>query len=185
MARPPVHHTVWLLDGDGAPVVLSNGALPVAIESGGGSGGTASNFAAAFPAVGTAIGAEDTNGDMAPLLLDASGNLKIAGSFTVTPDKSATVTSPGPTTIGTSSAQLLAANSSRKRMVLQNVGTTKLYILFGAGTASSSNYHIALPAGGNTNDGSSPVYSDTLWTGAIQAISSGAGGSVQAMEFTT
>jgi hypothetical protein len=121
---------------------------------------------------------------MAPLSLDASGNLLVAGTLTVTPDKSATVSAAGPTTIGASSAQLLASNSSRKRMILQNVGTTRLFILFGAGTASAVNYHIALPAGGNTNDGSSPVYSDTLWQGAVQAISSAAGGSVQALEFT-
>jgi hypothetical protein len=173
-----------MLDGDGEPIVLVDGAVPVAIESGGGSGGTASDFAAPLPAVGTAIGAEDTGGAMAPLNLDASGNLKVSGSLTVTPEKSATVSAPGPTTIGTSSAQLLAANSNRKRMILQNVGTTRLYILFGAGTASAANYHIALPAGGNTNDGSSPPFVDTLWTGAVQAISSASGGSVQASEFT-
>jgi hypothetical protein len=124
------------------------------------------------------------SGDLAVVALDGSRRMQVAGSFTATPPTSNTVSSAGPQTIGTSSTQALAANSSRKRLILQNVGTTKIWILFGAGAASSSNYHIALPAGGTSNDGSSPIYSDTLWTGAIQAISSAAGGSLQAEEFT-
>jgi hypothetical protein len=184
MAKPPQVHSVWMFDGDGNPVILSgNGGVPVEVLNAG-SGGTASDFGSAFPALGTAAGAEDTNGNMAALSLDASGNLKVSGTLTVTPPASGTVSAAGPTAIGASSVQLLAANTSRKRLILQNVGTTRVYILFGAGTASSSNYHISLPAGGNANDGSSPIYSDTLWTGAIQAISSAAGGEVQAMEFT-
>lgn len=69
-------------------------------------------------------------------------------------------------------------------MILQNVGTTRIWILFGAGTPSSSNYHLSLPAGGNANDGSSPPYIDTMWIGQVQAISSAAGGSVNAFENT-
>src|SRR6185437_4479921 len=46
--------------------------------SGGGGGGTSSTFGAAFPATGTAIGAEDSTGtNMVPVNLDASGNLKV------------------------------------------------------------------------------------------------------------
>jgi hypothetical protein len=152
---------------------------------GGGGGGTSSAFGTPFPADGTAAGAyQASSGDMEPLNLDSSGNLLVAGSLTITPTQSNTVSTAGPTTVGTSSTQLLAANAARKRLILQNVGTTKIWILFGAGSASSSNYHIALPAGGTTNDGSSPIYVDTMWTGAIQAISSAAGGSVVAEEFT-
>lgn len=43
------------------------GSLPVTIVSGGGSGGTASSFSAAFPAVGTAIGIYDGT-NMVPML---------------------------------------------------------------------------------------------------------------------
>lgn len=100
------------------------------------------------------------------------------------PETSDDVSSAGPVTLGTSSTQLLAANPDRKRLILQNVGTTKIFVLFGSGTASSSNYHVALPAGGTSNDGSSPLYVDELWTGAIQAISSAVGGAIQALEFT-
>lgn len=183
LPKPPQQHSAWMFDGDGNPIILFSGGIPVFVQNGT-SGGTSSNFGAAFPAAGTAAGAEDTNGKLAPLNLDSGGNLKISGNLTVTPPASNTVSAAGPAAIGTSSAQLLAANAARKRLILQNVGTTKIFILFGAGTASAVNYHIALPAGGNANDGSSPMYIDSVWTGAIQAISSGAGGEVQAMEFT-
>ena len=160
------------------------GSIAAEGGGGGGGGGTSSEFGTAFPATGTAAGALGTNGDMEPFSLDASGNLLVAGTLTVTPEESSTVSAAGPTTLGTTSAQLLAANALRKKLILQNVGTTKIWILFGAGTASAVNYHIALPAGGTANDGSCPVYIDEMWQGAIQAISSAAGGSVQAMEFT-
>jgi hypothetical protein len=67
--------------------------------------------------------------------------------------------------------------------MLQNVGTTRIYVAFGA-TPTTSNYHFALPAGGSQNDGSSPVYLDTLWLGDVQAISSAAGGLLQITEFS-
>lgn len=53
-------------------------SVPVTIQGGAGSGGTSSNFAAAFPVAGTALGAKDSAGaNMAPLNLDASGYLKV------------------------------------------------------------------------------------------------------------
>src|SRR4051812_13343982 len=51
--------------------------LPVQIVSGGGSGGTASTFGAAFPATGTAIGAK-FGANMVNLVADASGNLAVS-----------------------------------------------------------------------------------------------------------
>ena len=52
----------------------NNNGLDVNIVGGGGSGGTASNFGAAFPATGTAIGVK--NGpNMVNLFADSSGNL--------------------------------------------------------------------------------------------------------------
>lgn len=162
---------------------FQSGIMPVWLMNGG-AGGTASNFGAAIPGTGTAAGAQDVGGNMAPLLLDASGNLKIAGSFSSTPVASSTVSAVNIATVGTGTSTLLASNVNRKRVTLQNVGTTKIYILFGAGTASSSNYHIVLQPGGTTADGSSPIYSDTMWQGAIQASSSAGGGSVTVAEFT-
>jgi hypothetical protein len=182
----------YVLDFNGVPVAaiaspqpvpgFQSGIQPVYVMNGG-SGGTASSFGAPFPALGTPAGASDGT-NMQPLLVDGSGKLLVAGSLTVTPTESSTVSAPSIVTVGTGSSTLLAANSSRKRLTLQNMGTRVIFILFGAGTASSSNYHIALPPGGTTADGSSPVYSDIMWQGAIQASASGAGGSVAVGEFT-
>lgn len=128
---------------------------------------------------------DPTSGDL--LICETTpGTRKLAvdAAVTVTPVESNTASAAGPVTVGTSPVTLLAANASRKRLTLQNVGTTRMLILFGVGVPSSSNYHIALPAGGVANDGSSPVYIDTMWTGAVQAIGSAAGGEVQAYENT-
>lgn len=170
--------------GQVAPLNIdASGFLKVNVAAGGGAGGTSSTFGAAMPGTGTAAGASD-GVNMKPLLVDGSGNLKIAGSFTATPDRSSTVSAAGPTTVGTSPVTLLAANLNRKKFILQNVGTNNIWILFGAGTPSSSNYHIALTPGGTSNDGSSPPYIDVMWQDQVRAVASGAGGSVAVSEFT-
>ncbi len=55
--------------------------IAVAIVSGGGTGGTASDFNQTMPGVGTAAGFKDPSGKMAPGNLDASGNLIVSGTF--------------------------------------------------------------------------------------------------------
>jgi hypothetical protein len=68
----------------GLNATTGDGAVPVAVDpvtgavliSGGGSGGTSSDFSAAFPVAGTAVGASDGT-DMQPLSVDGSGNLKV------------------------------------------------------------------------------------------------------------
>ena len=116
-------------------------------------------------------------------ITSTAGALDVAGSLTVTPQSSTTASSPSRQTIGGTAASILAVNASRKRCTVQNVGTTILYLAFGA-TPTTTNFHIALPAGGSTGDGTSTLYSDDLWKGAIEAISSAAGGFVQVTEMT-
>src|SRR5947209_817299 len=48
-------------------------ALDVNVRAGGGTGGTSSNFGAAEPGAGTAVGARDTLGNLQPIQLDGSG----------------------------------------------------------------------------------------------------------------
>lgn len=84
--------TGWASDGSGAvPVAVDKATGRLLTNSTGASGGTSSTFGVTFPATGTAVGAIDTLGNMAGLNLDGSGNLKIAGSFSVggTTDNSA------------------------------------------------------------------------------------------------
>lgn len=77
---PPTHPiggTIEWSDGSNWQTVSTAKPLPIAIVSGGGSGGTSSNFAATFPTAGTAIGATDGT-NMQPLKVDASKNLFVA-----------------------------------------------------------------------------------------------------------
>jgi hypothetical protein len=173
----------WAPDNNGAPgaftSVISGTALP---------SGKALIADGYYPWIRIALTALMGSGYVNAVLTgwrDTSDSIVAAtATVTVVPETSDAVNSAGPATIGTTSIQLLAANASRKRLILQNAGTTKIWVLFGSGTASSTNYHLALAAGGTSNDGSSTPYIDQLWTGAVQAISSAAGGSIQAVEFT-
>lgn len=94
-----------------------------------------------------------------------------------------TATAPAQTSVGTTAAQILAANSSRKRLVVQNTGTTIVKIVFGAGTPTQTAYHLALAACVAADDGKGGTYLDD-WTGAVQAISSAASGTVVITEMT-
>lgn len=156
-------------------------------------GGTSATDEAAF-SVGSSTGTPlmgavnpvDTppNGDLAIVALDSSRRLKVAGSFSSTPVTASTSSAALQQTIGTTAGQVLASNALRLKVTLQNCGTTVIKILLGSGTPTQSNYHFALPPGGTTNDGSSPLFSDTMWIGAIQAVSSAAGGLLQVTELT-
>lgn len=121
------------------------------------------------------------------LAVDGGGNLLIAGSLSVTPATSAAATASSQTTLGTTAATAIAANAARKGFSIQNQGTTVLKILLGNGTPTQANYTVALPACGVANDGSSRPYTGlpgVVWTGAVQWISSAAGGLGEAVELT-
>lgn len=68
---------MWEDGSDTLRVASAAKPLPVNVVSGGGTGGTSSDFDAVFPGTGTAIGAHH-DGDMKPLQLDASGRLYVA-----------------------------------------------------------------------------------------------------------
>lgn len=166
--------------------VDDSGNVYVNIAAGAAAGGTSSDFSAPFPAIGTAVGASDGT-NMQPLLVDGSGNLKVAGSFSASTPSSNTASAAAQTAVSGTASQILAANGSRKGLMIQNTGTTKIYIVLGAGTPSATVYHFALAAGGTANDGSSLIWfgpAGLLWLGAIQAISSAAGGTIVITELT-
>jgi hypothetical protein len=158
-----------------------------------GSGGTASTDETPFSAgvsVGTPLMGVVTpsdsppSGDLAIVALDASRNLKIAGSFSSTPVQSNASSAVGQTTVGGTAVTLLASNSLRKRLTIQNTGTTVIYLAFAGKVPTVTQYHRALAACGQANDGSSAPYDDVMETGAVQAISSAAGGTVVVEERT-
>jgi len=96
---------------------------------------------------------------------------------------STTASAPSQTTVGLGAATVLPANPARLSFMLQNLGTTVIYIGLGANPTSSA-FHISLPAGGTVRDGSSRIYQDACWKGSIAAVSSAIGGLLSVTEFT-
>ena len=79
-------HPVWAWLTDFLGRAFGTLANPVYVKTvGGGSGGTASTFGASTPALGTAAGFNNPSGNMELGNLDASGNLLVAGTLTITP----------------------------------------------------------------------------------------------------
>lgn len=92
------------------------------------------------------------------------------------------------TTLGSSSQTIdvtysvvLSSNDKRKRAIVQNTGTTIIYI--GLGTIpTTNNYTIALAACTLANDGTGGVLIEEMWQGAINAISSAVSGAIEVTE---
>jgi hypothetical protein len=70
----------------------------------------------------------------------------------------------------TSSTSLVAGNTSRKGLVIENSDANRLYVLLGAGTASATNYSFSLAQ--NENAG---VYGIADYTGEVNGIWAGDG----------
>lgn len=171
-------------------------ALDVNIVGGGGSGGTSSNFGAAFPSQGTAIGLEQSGlmvalvegqaimASSVPVVIASDQSaIPVSGSFSVAPTYSHTINSQGQLTVGITAIQVLAQNLSRTRFIIKQDGTTKIYLLYGGVSPTNSNYTDALAAGGTSHDGSIPKIDDNQWQGSVWAISSAIGGSLLFTEF--
>lgn len=94
-------------------------------------------------------------------------------------------TLPGtnPQTIGTSSSAVVNATASRKEITITNTGTTVIFLGLGQ-TPTITSYHIALSGCTLANDGTGSTYTTDIWKGAINAISSSAGGLVNVAELT-
>jgi hypothetical protein len=168
--------------------VDSSGNLKCAV-TGAGSGGTSSVDQSTFTAgtsAGTPIMAEDpTSGELLIVQMSpGTRQLSVAGTLSVSPTQSNTSSAVAQTTVGTSASTILAANGSRKRLTIQNTGTTDIYLAFAGKTPTNTAYHRALPACGVANDGSSQPYDDVMETGAVSAISSAAGGTCVVEERT-
>lgn len=83
-----------------------------------------------------------------------------------------TTQSGSATLTGGASAQLIAANQNRNGLqvtVDPGAGAVNVYLLLGTGTASATNFHIGLAAGGSW-DG---TVGTSVWRGAVQFFSAG------------
>lgn len=85
---------------------------------------------------------------------------------------------PAQTSVSDSAGVILAANDDRKGLIVQNSGTTTIYLTLGATNPTVTAYHVALAACTAGDDGKGGAYFDEAWTGVVRAIGSAAGGSV-------
>ena len=176
-----------LLTGNIPLAIDDEGILLVAV-TGESPGGTSSvdetPFAAGVSAGTPIMGYDPTSGELLiAQLLPGTRVLEVATS----PPTSTTASVPTRQTVGSTSGSILAANGARKGCSVQNVGTVPVLLGFGQ-VPTATAYHLALPAGGSSNDGSSQPWDGTvsgvLWQGAVNAITAAGGGAVVVTEWT-
>lgn len=116
------------------------------------------------------VGGKDPSGNLQTLATDSSGNLFTTGRVILSPS------TPTTATVGVTSSQIVAFNSSRRGLIVINVSIHTISI--GIGVVGVLNSGITLYPGGvwNMDD-----YSYT--TGSINAIASAAGSVVSIQEF--
>jgi hypothetical protein len=100
-----------------------------------------------------------------------------AGEFNVA-EQTAGITSPlfnNPVPVALSAFMLIRENSSRRELIIQNVGTTAIYIGLGF-PPTATNYTIALNACSAANDGTGGILVNDSWIGPVFVLASAASG---------
>lgn len=133
------------------------------------------------------VGAKSSGGTYKTLNSDSSGNL-ITSSGGVGSSTAETVScnaGVSPCTVGTTATTLLAANTSRKDCIIQNVNATDFYCkraTSGSSAASTTNMDFMLKAASAANKGDGGSYqcagAGNVWTGAINCTGSAAAGTL-------
>ena len=104
-----------------------------------------------------------TNADALTIYYDDQSGLIVSGTVSI-----ALSTTPAVTTFTSiTSAPLIASNASRKMLTIQNVGAGILYVLFGSGTASSTNFSVQMNSG--------DFYECDYYNGQVNAIFASSG----------
>lgn len=103
--------------------------------------------------------------DTALIKADMANGVSGSGAFSTTK----TLATAGAVTTFTSltSASLIASNASRQMLTIQNVGAGILYVLFGTGTASSTNFSVQMNSG--------DFYENDYYSGQMNAIFASSG----------
>lgn len=101
------------------------------------------------------------NGAMAMFMAYALN--KSDDALTAWPPQGSTVNTPA---IITSAGTVLAANASRKKWSIQNLGTNPLFVRFGA-AASTTVFHLILAAGSGADNGTGDLYEDDNYLGVV------------------
>lgn len=109
----------------------------------------------------------DGSGVTQPVSL-ASLPALVAGSAQIGSVSIALSTTPAVTTFTSiTSATLIASNTSRKMLTIQNAGVGILYVLLGSGTASSTNFSLQMNSG--------DYYENGFYNGQVNAIFASSG----------
>lgn len=112
--------------------------------------------------------------------VNASGALKVTGSFTPGPVAPLTASAPAVATVGATSAQAVASNTNRLGLILVNVSTSDQVISLGfGGNAAVLNEGVTLRVGDGYNMGQ---YDFT--TGQVNAIASAVAAALTVQEYT-
>ena len=152
-----------------------------------------SDNVAITPGSGDVIAADDVSGvkyQKLKIAVGSAGSANLVDTShplpvtVVNSASSSTATSPAQTTVGTTNAQLFASNSSRKKLIIQNTGTTKIKVSLGSTASTQSAYTICLGPCSASDEGDGGSYVDTTWTGAVQVISSAASGTLVGTELS-
>lgn len=121
----------------GAPVVVTNNAAnPITVSQSNGSGGTATALPPGRAAAASSVPVVLSNEDFARLAAVAFGG------------SSASVVSVPSATAATT---LKVANAARVGLTIANDSTSILYVLYGAGTPSATNYTFQIAAKGTVS----------------------------------
>lgn len=124
----------------------------------------------AVPSIAIQVGGSDGT-NLRTIKTDTVGNLLASNKIDLAP------ASPGTATVGVASAQAVAANASRKGLVIVNVSINKVCLGFGA--AAVLNSGITLYPGGTF------VMDEFMFdTGAVNAIASAASSVISIQEYS-
>lgn len=143
------------------------GSLRVAIVSGGGSGGTSSNFGSAYPAAGTAVGFTDGTNMVAGRVGDVN-NVAAATNYIDT----LVIGRYNATQPTLTDTRFNALQVSSRGELLVGVGTTGFAITgtvtanAGTGTLATSNAALALAIGSTTSGSTGPIVQCAVTTAA-------------------
>jgi len=89
------------------------------------------------------------------------------------------------TTVTAVAAQILAANTSRKFLTLQNTGTQEVFVKFGSNpTVSPKSFAFILKPATAVNGGDGGVLSLQTYTGSVHAVTASGNSDVAITQFT-
>lgn len=139
----------------------------------------ANSIAVTLASDGVAVTRLGANGDAASLTGSQSAQLREIGNRLI--NTTTTYTHPTPVSVTNASTQVVAANSSRKHLIIVNRSTTLCYLQFGA-TATTNGIPLNPATISGQGGGTYEMTYSNLFTGAINAITSSGTATLSVME---